>query len=213
MILYGSSFSPFVRKVMVYASEKGLALTNEEIARPTPQPAFVAASPLGKMPALVDGDFAIADSTAILTYLEAKYPAPVMLAASPQDRARTIWFEEFADTVMAQVVFKVFFNRIVAPKFRKIPGNEAIAEEGQTKDLPPVLSYLETMVPDAGGFLVGNSLSIADISVASMCVNFDHADLLNDMSAYPRTAAWIASMFERPSFTGIIAKERKILRR
>jgi glutathione S-transferase len=213
MILYGSSFSPYVRKVMIYATEKGIVLTNEDIARPTPQPAFVAASPLGKMPALSDGDFSISDSTAILTYLEAKFPTPCMLSLSPQDRARTIWYEEYADTIMSQIVFKVFFNRVVAPKFMNLPGDEAAALEGQSKDLPVVLAYLESVVPDAGGYLVGNSLSIADISVASMCVNYDHVDLLADLSHYPRTAAWIARMFARPSIAGLLATERKILGR
>jgi glutathione S-transferase len=78
MILYGSSLSPFVRKVMVYAAEKGIALDNVQIARPNPQPEFLRASPLGKMPALIDDQFSIADSTAIIAYLEVKYPQSPM---------------------------------------------------------------------------------------------------------------------------------------
>ena len=64
MILYGSSLSPFVRKVMVYAAEKGIPLDNAQIGRPDPQPEFLRASPLKKMPAFVDGDFSIADCAA-----------------------------------------------------------------------------------------------------------------------------------------------------
>jgi glutathione S-transferase len=213
MILFGSHFSPFVRKVLVYAAEKGIELEVRNIGLGSPDPDFKAASPMGKMPAFQDGDFRISDSTAIITYLEAKNPSPALLPASPEDRARAVWYEEFADTVMSMVVFKCFFNRVVAPLFLKQEGNEALAVEGEAKDLPPLLDYLETVVPDAGGFLCGDSLSVADISVATMFINYDHAQCAVDKSAWPRTYAWVDSMLARPSFATWVARERKILGR
>jgi glutathione S-transferase len=211
MILYGSSFSPFVRKVMVYAAERGMALPTENIGLESDNEAFRRASPLGKIPAFSDGDFSIADSSAILTYLENKYPDGAMTPASPEDRARMVWFEEFCDTVMAPIVFKCFFNRVVAPLFQRRPGDEAMAVEGETQDLPKVLTYLESVVPDAGGFLVGGRLSIADIAVTSPFVNYDHAPCAVDKSKYPRTYAWLESMHARPSYAGIIAGECRTL--
>lgn len=211
MILFGSSFSPFVRKVMVVAAEKGIDLPVQNVRIGDPNPDFRRASPFGKMPALVDGDFSVSDSTAIVTYLEGKFPATPLLPADPAARARTVWFEEFADTMMSTIVFKCFFNRIVGPLFMKQPGNEDMAVEGETKDLPPLLAYLESVVPAPDGFLVGTNLSIADISVASMFVNFDHARCAVDRAAYPKTYAWVAEMHARPSFAGIIATEKKII--
>ena len=211
MILFGSSFSPFVRKVMVVAAEKGIDLPVQNVRIGDPNPDFRRASPFGKMPALVDGDFSVSDSTAIVTYLEGKFPATPLLPADPAARARTVWFEEFADTMMSTIVFKCFFNRIVGPLFMKQPGNEDMAVEGETKDLPPLLAYLESVVPAPDGFLVGTNLSIADISVASMFVNFDHARCAVDRAAYPKTYAWVAAMHARPSFAGIIATEKKII--
>ncbi len=213
MILYGSSFSPFVRKVMVYGAEKGLAFETKNIGLGSDDADFKRASPLSKIPALADGDFAIADSTAIITYLEVKHPAPALLPAGAEDRARTIWFEEFADTVMSQVVFKCFFNRVVAPLFQKVPGDEALAVEGETQDLPKILDYLETVVPDAGGFLVGDGITVADIAVASPFVNFDHAPCAVDKTRYPRTYAWVASIHARDSFAPIIAMEQRAIAR
>lgn len=213
MILFGSSFSPFVRKVMVACAEKGLEYEMRNIGLGSPDPEFKAASPFGKMPGFADGDFRISDSTAILAYLEAKHPAPALTPASPEDKARVVWFEEFADTIMSTVVFKCFFNRVVAPLFMKQEGDEALAVEGETQDLPKLLDYLETVVPDAGQFLVGGTLSVADISVATMFVNYDHARCAVDKSLYSRTYAWVDSMHARPSFAGIIAKERKALGR
>ena len=214
MILFGNSFSPFVRKVLVVAAEKGIALDNQQPGRsPDFDPRFLAASPLRKMPALVDGDFMVADSTAIVTYLEASHPKPALLPADPKQRARAIWFEEFADTELSRVVFKVFFNRIVAPVFFNRPGDEAVAIEGETKDLPLLLDYLETVVPKAGGFLAGDALSVGDIAVASMFVNYDHAGIKLDAARYPKVAAWVASVLARPSFATWIAIERKALGR
>lgn len=211
MILFGNSFSPFVRKVLVVAAEKGIDLPVKNVRLGDANPDFRRASPFGKMPALADGDFAVSDSTAIVTYLEGTFPAVPMLPADPAHRARAIWFEEFADTMMSAIVFKCFFNRVVGPLFLKQPGNEATAVEGETKDLPPLLDYLESVVPAPDGFLVGDCLSIADISVASMFVNFDHARCAVDRTAYPKTYAWVAAMHARPSFAAIIATEKKIL--
>lgn len=211
MKLYGSSFSPFVRKVMVYCAERGLDYELENITLDAVDPEFLRASPLRKMPAMTDGDFAVSDSTAILTYLEKKYPDGALTPSNAEDAARTVWFEEFADTLMSVVVFKCFFNRVVAPLFQRKPGNADLAAEGEEVDLPKLLDYLETAVPDVGGFLVGDRLGIADIAVASMAVNFDHVCDGVDWNRWPRTRAWLDSVHARPSFAAIIAKELTIL--
>jgi glutathione S-transferase len=211
MILYGSSFSPFVRKTMVYATERGITLEVKNIARGSTDPDFRKASPLGKMPGFTDGDFAISDSSAIIAYLEAKYPDGALIPSDPEGRARVIWFEEFADTVMTQVVFKCFFHRIVMPLFMKQPGDEALAKEGETVDLPIILNYLEGVAPDAGGFLVGGKLSLADIAVASAFVNYEHAPCAVDKGQYPRTYAWVESVLARASFTPIIEMEKRVI--
>ncbi len=61
MILYGSTMSPFVRKVAAYAAEKGIELDLQPTGFPNPTPEFRSASPFGKMPALVDGNYKLAD--------------------------------------------------------------------------------------------------------------------------------------------------------
>ena len=168
-----------------------------QVARPNRQPEFLRASPLGKMPALVDGDFCIADSTAIIAYLEVKYPQPPMYPSDAQGRARAVWFEEFADTVMSAAVFKVFFNRIVGPRFFNMPCNEDVVRESEQKDLPVILNYLESVVPDPGQFLVGPRVGVADISVASMVLNYQHAEVDMDAGKYRRTFAWVQSILQR----------------
>jgi glutathione S-transferase len=211
MILYGSTLSPFVRKVMAFAGEKGLELDLRPTGFPNPEPDFCSASPFKKMPALVDGDFCLADSSAIIHYLEAKYPDPALIPVEPKARGRTIWFDEFADTILFACGAKMFFNRIVSPYFLKRPGDQAVADAAERDELPPILDYLETVVPDDGGYLVGDGLTLADIAVAGPFANFGHLGIDLDRQRHPRTAAYVARILARPSFTEWVERESALL--
>jgi len=159
------------------------------------------------MPGFRDGDFTIADSTAIITYLEAKHPEPCLLSAEPKARARTIWYEEFADTIFVAAAGKMFFNRVVAPKFLGQPGDLAAADKAEKEELPPLLDYLEKVLP-ASGFLVEDRLTLADIAVASPFVNLIHLGYSVNASTHPKLAAYVEKILARPSFAPLIAAER-----
>jgi glutathione S-transferase len=213
MILYGSSLSPFVRKVLAYAGEKGIELELKAAAPGDPNPDFRAASPFGKMPAFRDGQYALSDSSAIIHYLEAKYPEPAMIPAEPELRGRTIWFEEFADTILVSCGAKIFFNRIVAPRFLGREGDLGAAEQAELNDLPPILDYLERTVPGEGGYLVGDALTLADIAVAGPFANFRHTDTRVDEERYPRTVAYVDRILARPSLAHWVERETAFLER
>ncbi len=212
MILYGSSMSPFVRKTLAYISEKGLEVELKPIGIGDQDPAFREASPFGKMPGFRDGDFAISDSTAIITYLEATYPDPPLIPVAPASRARTIWYEEFADTILAACMGKLFFNRVVAPRFLGREGDLAAADKAQAEELPPLIDYIEKMIP-ASGYLVDDRLTLADLSVASPFVNFGHLGIAVNPAAHPKTAAFVEGILARPSFAPIVAKEKAFFAR
>lgn len=205
MILFGSSMSPFVRKVLAYANEKGIKLELRAMGLGSADPDFLRASPLRKMPALMDGEYTVADSSAIVQYLEALHPEPELIPAHPQERGTVIWLEEWADTMLSGCGGKMFFNRIVSPTFLKFEGDLAVADKAEHEELPQVLGYLEKLIP-ASGFLVGNRLTLADIAVASPFVNFDHLGL--DLSRWPRAKAFADAILARPSFAAIVAGEK-----
>ena len=211
MILYGSTMSPFVRKVAAYATEKGIDLEIQPTGFPNHSPEFCSASPFRKMPALLDDDYALSDSSAIIQYLEAKYPEPELIPAEPRARGRVIWFDEFADTILFGCGQKVFFNRIVAPRFLGRPGDEAAAEAALRNEWPPIVDYLETVMPDSEGYLVGDRLTLADIAVASPFANFRHLGIEVQASSHPRTAAYISRMLDRPSFKAWVDREAAYL--
>lgn len=215
MILYGSSLSPFVRKVLAFAAEKGVEIdlqpTGASFAEPNPD--FVAASPFRKMPALVDGDYRLADSSAIIHYLEAKHPDPALIPAHPELRGKVIWFEEFADTILMSCGAKMFFNRIVAPLFLKREGDLDAADKAEREELPPILDYLETAVPGGEAYLVGDQLTLADIAVAGPFANFQHAGYEIDRGRYARVCAYVERILARPSFAPWIERESGLLSR
>ena len=213
MIVYGSSLSPFVRKVLAFAGEKGIELDVRPVGPGDQNPDFRAASPFGKMPALVDGDYSLADSTAIIHYLEAVQPEPALIPADPKLLGKTIWYDEFADTILAGCGAKMFFNRVVAPRFMNRPGDQAAADKAEREELPPILDYLETVVPDGDGYLVGDGLTLADIAVASPFANLTHLACDLDRGRHPRTCAYVERILARPSFAPLIERETAFLAR
>lgn len=213
MIVYGSSLSPFVRKVLAYAAEKGIELELVPARMQDENPDFRAASPFGKMPALADGDYRLADSSAIIHYLEAKQPDPQLIPIEPQARGRTIWFDEFADTILFGCGRTMFFNRIVAPRFLGRDGDVAAAEIAEKDELPPILDYLESVVPRGDGYLVGDSLTLADIAVASPFVNLIHLGIDVDTARWPHTRAYVERILARPSFAHWVERETAFLAR
>jgi glutathione S-transferase len=212
MIVYGASLSPFVRKVLAYGAEKGLELEHKPLGLGSDDPDFLEASPFKKIPGFRDGDFAISDSSAIIHYLEAKYPEPPLIPAEPQARARVIWFDEFGDTILCACGAKMFFNRIVAPRFLGREGDLDLADKAEKEELPPILDYLERTIPESG-WLVGNGITLADIAVATGFANLRHLGITVDAGRHSKVAAFAERMLARPSFAGWVEREAAFLDR
>lgn len=211
MKLYGALLSPFVRKVAVIATEKGISW---ELARGGPgstDPEFLAASPLGKIPAIDDDGFTLADSSAIAFYLDAKHPEPKLLPDDPQLRGKAVFWDEFADTVLGASGLKILFNRLVGPKLIKTGGDESIALQGEA-ELPRWVDWFESEVP-AEGWLLGDTFSLADISVASTFRTLAYVGHGVDAAVRPKTAAWHARVAARPAWAEVAAREEPIAQR
>ena len=213
MIIYGSSLSPYVRKVLAFAAEKGIELDLQSTGMPNYSPEYLEASPFKKMPALRDGDYTLPDSSAIVHYLEAKHPEPALIPSDQKLRGKTIWYDEFADTILVSCGAKIFFNRIVAPRFLGKPGDLEAAEQAELNDLPPILDFLEKTVPTGDGYLVGNALTLADLAVASPFANFRHTKTNVDPGRYPRTVAYVDRILARPSLAQWVERETAMLAR
>jgi glutathione S-transferase len=210
MIIYGGTLSPFVRKAVVFAIEKGVEFELVQAFGAMGPPEFREASPFGKIPALKDGDFLLSDSTAIVTYLDALKPEPNLIPTEAKARARTIWYEEFGDTIVGACGGKIFFNRFVAPRLLGREGDLAAADEAQKTEFPKLVDYLEGVLPPSG-YLVEDRFTLADIAVVSPFATMGYAACAPDPATHPKTAAYIEAILARPSFAGLLEKEKRFV--
>ena len=85
--LYGAPLSNYYNMVKVALLEKGLAF--EEVLTPPSQDAgYLAKSPMGKIPCIETPDGFLAESIAILEYLEAVAPSPSLLPSNAFEQAK-----------------------------------------------------------------------------------------------------------------------------
>ena len=209
MIIYGASLSPFVRKAAAFAREKGLDFEHLPVPPNADDPEFRKCSPFGKIPGFRDGDYCLSDSTAIVHYLEAKHPEPALVPADPEARGRTIWYDEFADTIMVAAAGAIFFNRIVARALGAEP-DLAAADKAEKEALPPVLDYVEGQLSDGREWLVGDGLTLADLSVAAPFKNLEYAGVSID--GYPKTKAYVDRITGRESFAALLEMDQGFLK-
>lgn len=103
----------------------------------------------GNLPAMRDGDLLLADSEAILEYLEERHPLPAMMPAGPAHRARVRELSRFHDTRLEPELRKLF--PYIAPDRR----DDAItaAQAGQLNMRLQQLAIMLAQRPHAGGTL------------------------------------------------------------
>ena len=89
--LYGVPFSAHTRKVILAAYLKALDFKLEPVVPLNPPEGWDALSPIGKIPAMRDGDFVLSDSSVICAYLERKYPQQPLYPQGAEDFARALW--------------------------------------------------------------------------------------------------------------------------
>ena len=203
LTIYGFPTSPYVRKVLVVAEEKGLAYELAPATPHKPTPEFLAASPFRMMPAMEDNGFALADSTAIAIYLDAKHPAPLLLPADLRARGRAIMFDEFADTLLAVYARAIGFNRHIGPVLLGVEGNAEAADTAEAK-AGPLLDWLDEQ---AGSDWLAGDFSLADIAVACALRTMAYG---MDVATRPQMAAWLERVHARPAWQAIATTEAQL---
>jgi glutathione S-transferase len=98
--LYEHPLSPYAQKVKIALGEKGIQFETRmpDILGGSDRDEFLSVSPRLEVPALLDGENAIFDSTIILEYIEDRWPEPPLLPETPAARARARMVEEVCDT-------------------------------------------------------------------------------------------------------------------
>ena len=209
LIVYGAPLSPFVRKVRLCLLEKDLPY-QLEIITPFGQPDWYREiNPLGRIPALRDGELTLADSSVICQYLEEKHPEQTTLyGREPAHRAQIRWLEKYADYELAPLcTFTVFRNRVLKPTMGK-SSDEASISTALNDKLPPHFDYLEQQLGNKEYFVDGQ-LSMADLALACQLVNMEHGGEQLDANRWPMLAAHYARMKARASLQSVLPGEQR----
>jgi len=209
MIIHGARPSPFVRKVIAFAAEKGIDIEVQTAGFGRGGEGYMKGSPFGKIPTLEDGDFLLCDSTAIITYMDALYPGEEMIPAEPKARARTIWYEEFGDTGVQAAGQKIFFNRAVAKAMKREP-DLAAADRAEAEEMPKIYDYLESVLPQSG-WLVEDRFTLADLAAACPIINIGYVSDQLTPERWPNVAAWLEGVKARPSVADALALEAPLV--
>jgi len=151
-------------------------------------PAYVAINPMGKVPALRHGEAIVTETAAICAYLADAFPQ-ARLAPPPGDRLRAPyyrWLFFCAGPYEAASSNKVL-GFVVPPERERMMGYGNIGK---------VLSTLEAAV-SSGDYLVGNSLTAADVYVGSQ-IGFGM--MFGMLEARPAFERYWQRLSARPAF-------------
>ena len=212
-VLYGAALSPFVRKTMLALAYKGVEYDQVIVSPENRTEDFFRISPLGKIPAYKDDRTTLCDSTVICEYLDEKYPTPELFPFGAAQRAKTRWYEEYADTVMAAVCGpKIFANRVLKPLIMGEASDEDAVNKAMAQDLPIILDYLEKELADKRYFVAG-ILSMADLAISSqlLCLRLSNVSL--DMSRWPRLGSYLSRLCGKDIYQTQIKTEDRIIER
>ena len=206
IILHGVYGSPFVRKVLAVLAIKDLPFEHIQQMPFARDEEYNKLSPLGKVPAIQDGDLTVSDSTVICEYLEDAYPDNPVYPAVPAAKARARWYEELGSNTVAELAAGIFFQRFMRPLAFKQEPDEELVEKIITKKLPPLLDYMNGEVPEQG-FLYGEDITVADISLVTPFINAGYAGYTIDAERWPVFAAFAERVKSHAAMVPILAAE------
>jgi glutathione S-transferase len=147
------------------------------------QPGFLALNPHGKIPVLVEDDFVLPESDAILFYLGERFPEAKLIGGTPRDRARTLQWCNFTANSLYPAYYDVYFHTQAGPAERRV---ESLAESGRRR-FERAIAVLDQVLAD-GSYLAGE-FSIADIAAAAV-LRAATERVPVDLAVHPVIEAW-----------------------
>jgi glutathione S-transferase len=138
------------------------------------QPEYLAINPIGKVPAIVDGEYKLWESGAILFYLAQKHGK---ISSSLEEQATIIQWIIFGNATLGPGIF---------------------VEANREREMPKLMTPLNQLF-EKQPFLLGDELSVADVAVGSILA-YIPIMLKLDLSEYPAVVDYIKRVSERPAF-------------
>jgi glutathione S-transferase len=192
--LYQHPFSTFSRRVRIALLEKKIDVELVEVdivARAHRAEPYISLNPYGRVPTLVDDDLVLYESTAILEYLEAKYPGPVALVPPDmRQRALVSMNMKLCDLQMTRQAGVIIFSK------RFIPEASWRLEE-MAKAAKEIGRHFAILDRELAGktYLVAETYTLADLCY----VPFLEFLPLMEVEVPANVKAWSERLLSRPS--------------
>jgi glutathione S-transferase len=153
------------------------------------RPEFLKINPAGKIPVLVDGDFVLTESVAIVLYLAEKFPDKGLIPTDLTQRAQVNRWLLFAATELEQPLWRISRHTVLYPKDQRLPGDVLLASQ----EFSAMAGVLEKHMQQRQ-FIVGDSVTVADFVVA---YTLDWANEVQLLDGFPQLLAYMKRMYAR----------------
>lgn len=194
MKLHHNPLSPNVRRVLLTAAVLGLEL-EEKIVDFTKgehkSPEYLALNPNGAVPTLVDGDFVLTESRAIMQYLASKMPESGLLPRDEAQRADVTRWQFWDAAHFSPQLGTLVFERVLKGMMGLGEPDAGKVQEALT-GFRRFAAVLDKRL-DGKKYVVGDSLTLADLTLASSLMYAKQTEA--PVSEFPNVQAW----FERIS--------------
>ncbi len=193
---YTHPFSIVPWRVRIALHEKGLEYESVETNLYTREPtsAFLDLNPFAQIPVLDDDGFVIAESIAILEYLEEKYPDPILMPDDLQLRATArklmCWGTDY---------WPPAWKMWMAPRLPKEmadPWTDASVSEGRRR-IAMHLDVLEKQLANQEWLLA--DFTLADVCYAPFVLVLDRVDLGDEIESRASVKRWVNRLNNRRS--------------
>ncbi|MBS0380811.1 MAG: glutathione S-transferase family protein [Proteobacteria bacterium] len=189
------AMSPAPRALRMYLVEKNLTLPMRQVdvfTGENRQAPYLAHNPAGQTPALLlDDGTCIAESVAIMEFLEELHPDPPLIGATPAQRAETRQWQRRTELNITENIHNAYHYAEGLARFQgRIPVAPEAAE-GLKRVAQDRIAWLDRML-DGHTYIVGDRFTIVDIW---LYIWLDFATSVQQ--PFDRTLRNIAPWFER----------------
>lgn len=199
MKLYTHPFSTNARRAALTAAHLGVDVEHVVVDLMTgahKTPAFLAINPHGRVPVLVDGDFVLSESIAIMTYLADKTGAHALYPTELQARSHVnqwlFWTSNHWNTAVGQLLFE---NTLKSMFGMGAPDPYTVQRaESQFREHAGALER----VLGARAHVMGDALTLVDLAIAPTLTALVPAKL--PLGEFPAVERWFATMRELPAW-------------
>jgi glutathione S-transferase len=182
---YYNTRSPMARRVWRFLLEKDIAFEaiSMNLNGDQMQPEYLQMNPFHHIPVIVDGDFRVIESLAILDYLEAKYPTPALLPTDIKTLGTVRMVQMVSTNELLPKVISLIFNSEDSEKYVQAKDNLAV-----------VLQFFDTTLGN-DDYFGGEQLSLADIVVGTDISLLPKIGFT--LKDYPQLYNWFERLMQR----------------